>query len=532
MRRLKKLALGGLILLFCAGCGGDKGENNVNVLIKQLQDSDICVRWEATRALGKMKDSCAVEPLIAVLKDEDTYVREEAAESLGKIGDSRAVQPLVAALKDEDSYVREEAAESLGKIGDSRAVQPLVAALKDEDSYVRKEAAESLGKIGDSRAIQPLIEALGDTDCSVQRETAAALANIGGNRTIELLKQALKDGNKDVSAWAAFALYKLGDTEKKKFLITALKDKNSNVRDAAIKALGASIEVVRLIVEQDCRGVPAGTDAEVFLEGLGLKVVGSDAKVYDATLRIEVKGKALGATYAQSIYRYTGAVLSGEISFETAHTTLYKGYFRGEKKVPSLIAEPIAERRYKTPDEAPFSEAFSASDFTDKLIDMVVELYGSEGLIFSCVYAVAQPLGPLPPPPKEEAEASGKWEVAILKPVPSMVLRWKAEKLLDNIGDKRAVVEALIVALKDEDSYVREGATELLREIGDKRAVVEPLIVALKDEYWAVREEAAEALGEIGDKRATERLKEVAQNDSHSNVRKAAKEAWKRIQQK
>ena len=530
MRRLQKLALGSLILFLCAGCGENGSENDVNVLIKQLLDSDICVRWEAARRLGRMADSSAVEPLINALKDEDSRVREEVAESLGKIGDSRAVQPLAAALEDEDSFVRKEVAESLGKIGDSRAVQPLVAALKDEDSHVRRQAAISLGKISSNEAVEPLIEALGDTDWHIQRETAAALANIGGNRTIELLTQALKDGKRDVSAWAALALYRLGDTEKKNFLITMLEDENSNVRDAAIKALGASIEVVRLIVEQDCKPVPAGADAGVFLEGLGLKVVGKDAKVFDATLRIEAKGRPMRAIYG-AFPRYTGAVLSGEIRFETADATLYKGYFKGVKKTDSRISERIARRRYKTPEEAPFDYALMASDFVDKLADMIAELYGSEGLISSCVSAAVQRWGQSPPA-VEKAAASGKIQVAIMKPLTSMNLQMKAAELLDKIVDKRAVVEPLITALKNEDTDVREEAARLLGEMGDKRAVVEPLIVALEDEYWMVREEAAKVLGDIGDKIAIKHLKEVAAKDRDANVRGAAKEAYEKILQK
>ena len=61
------------------------------------------------------------------------------------------------------------------------------------------------------------------------------------------------------------------------------------------------------------------------------------------------------------------------------------------------------------------------------------------------------------------------------------------------------VVDALIVALKDEDRAVREDATIALGIIGDPKAV-EGLIEAMKD--GAVKRHAISALGMIGDARA------------------------------
>jgi len=65
-----------------------------------------------------------------------------------------------------------------------------------------------------------------------------------------------------------------------------------------------------------------------------------------------------------------------------------------------------------------------------------------------------------------------------------------------------------IVALKDEDKYVRHTATKALRKEGNKIATG-PLIAALKDDYWEVAEEAAWALGEMREPRATDSLIEA-----------------------
>ncbi|MBE9542384.1 MAG: HEAT repeat domain-containing protein [Proteobacteria bacterium] len=82
-------------------------------------------------------------------------------------------------------------------------------------------------------------------------------------------------------------------------------------------------------------------------------------------------------------------------------------------------------------------------------------------------------------------------------------LRLYATEALGKIKDVRAV-EALIHALNDEESYVRESAAETLIRIGEP--AVEPLIHALNDEDIDVRRRAALALGEIKDVRAVEPL--------------------------
>jgi HEAT repeat protein len=69
---------------------------------------------------------------------------------------------------------------------------------------------------------------------------------------------------------------------------------------------------------------------------------------------------------------------------------------------------------------------------------------------------------------------------------------------LGEIGDARAV-DALIEALKDEDSYVRKNSIDALVEIAKKDlGVVDKLIKALKDEDSDVRRSVAWALDGIG----------------------------------
>lgn len=65
--------------------------------------------------------------------------------------------------------------------------------------------------------------------------------------------------------------------------------------------------------------------------------------------------------------------------------------------------------------------------------------------------------------------------------------------------------EQLVMALKDQDDYVRAGAAEALGYIGDQQAVL-PLLRALEDKESHVRFNAALALGRLGDPRALQAL--------------------------
>ena len=81
------------------------------------------------------EDERDIHGLIAALGEKKPLVQKETLESLVKLGES-AVEALIQALKDKRWSVRERAAVALGRIRDTRAVDPLVQVLKDEDRRV------------------------------------------------------------------------------------------------------------------------------------------------------------------------------------------------------------------------------------------------------------------------------------------------------------------------------------------------------------------------------------------------------------
>jgi HEAT repeat protein len=198
------------------------GAAAVDTLIAMLRGSDEGVRQIVAQALGKIRDTRAVEPLLAMLKDENESVamRIIASQALAEIGDTRAVEALLAMLKDENAFLpmRIKATQALGKIGDTRAVEPLVAVIEDkhadvehearitfdyhvkwrlEDNYrahqvVRQAAAQALGEIEDTRAVKPLVFGLQDNEQDVRRAAREALERIGP-KTVESMIAMLQE---------------------------------------------------------------------------------------------------------------------------------------------------------------------------------------------------------------------------------------------------------------------------------------------------------------------------------------------------
>lgn len=102
----------------------------------------------------------------------------------------------------------------------------------------------------------------------------------------------------------------------------------------------------------------------------------------------------------------------------------------------------------------------------------------------------------------EELEKSG-WQPKLdEKGAAYWIVKGKFDKCVE-IGSPS--VAPLIIALRNENAFGREGAARALGKIGDKGAIA-PLIAALKDKKPSVRQAAASALGEMGDRRAIEPL--------------------------
>lgn len=132
---------------------GSDCEEFVAVLRDGVRDRDPRVRWQATRALGRLGSmgKPATAELIAALKDTDPLVRWAAADALVAIGpDAKVALPaLIEGLSATDPLTRRSSAMILAKIGPEArpAVPALFDALRDKDTLVRRRAAQALREI-------------------------------------------------------------------------------------------------------------------------------------------------------------------------------------------------------------------------------------------------------------------------------------------------------------------------------------------------------------------------------------------------
>jgi len=105
--------------------------------------------------------------------------------------------------------------------------------------------------------------------------------------------------------------------------------------------------------------------------------------------------------------------------------------------------------------------------------------------------------------------------------------RYLAAKALGEIGDEaESAVPTLLVAMRDNDMFLRVGITGALIKIG--YPAVPGLTKALFDRNKAVKRAAAKALGKIGSERSVPALIN-ALRDTDPNMRKLAREALERI---
>jgi hypothetical protein len=90
-----------------------------------------------------------------------------------------------------------------------------------------------------------------------------------------------------------------------------------------------------------------------------------------------------------------------------------------------------------------------------------------------------------------------------------------------------AAIELLLAQLRDEHYFVRRTAAQAVASLGP--AAVEPLLERLRDPDWRVRQSAVRALGLLKDARAVEPLLEVLR-DRNSEVGEAAVRALRRLE--
>jgi HEAT repeat protein len=293
--------------------------------------------------------------------------------------------------------------------------------LKSKNPYKRRAAAIKLGEYKQARAVEPLIDALKDADDGVRRAAAESLGKLGDARAVEPLINLLKNDN-FTSHSVALALGRIGDKRAIEPLLEAIRRG---------KVEGGGIEALTLL------GWEPADDSQRALVAI--------------TLRKWDEAVNLGEASVEWLLE----ILSGSNMFiwEAAAETL--GRIAPEHKSPDRLNSLIAKFIQRLV-MGPGHEENAVSRTLEKLDPNWVKSDGARATV----------------PMLIEALNNKDWSI-----------RYKAEKTLGAIGDKRAAGPLADYLSKG----VSETAIDILGEIGDKRSVKPLLKVAYEDEIWSER---------------------------------------------
>ncbi|MFX0174076.1 MAG: HEAT repeat domain-containing protein [Candidatus Hodarchaeota archaeon] len=167
----------------------------IKPLIEYLKkDKDQDFRAMVAKQLGVMGE-IAIEAgpalIEALYNNESSEIRENASRAIGLIQISSAVEPMIQALKNErDEYTRREMSWSLGELKSPLALSILITTLKDSDKETRANAAEALGKIKQGDAVLPLLQVTKDIDVDVQTKAIWALKQFSSDIIISEIEKA------------------------------------------------------------------------------------------------------------------------------------------------------------------------------------------------------------------------------------------------------------------------------------------------------------------------------------------------------
>jgi len=154
------------------------GTKVVPFIIERTKDSVENQRIYASNILGDIADSQAVDALLALLPDEDSNVRFAAAEAIGKIGSKDATMPLLHYLnsKKDDFWEQFPLILALGQLKDERAVLPLLKLAENE--MLQQPVLEAIAQIADEHAIPYILDVLKTQDIYLHNIALRAIKNL------------------------------------------------------------------------------------------------------------------------------------------------------------------------------------------------------------------------------------------------------------------------------------------------------------------------------------------------------------------
>ncbi|MBI4613305.1 MAG: HEAT repeat domain-containing protein [Planctomycetes bacterium] len=159
---------------------GAQEEPGSYLVSKYLYSNNPAIRAATAEGLGLMGYRPAGEPLEKLLRDRDFNARYEAIRALGRVKRAEALEDLLKELESRDARFRDAACQALGELGDPKAQDGLVKALQDPAWQVREAAVIALGRLGGIDAVPALADRLDKEELRIATELETALQKITG----------------------------------------------------------------------------------------------------------------------------------------------------------------------------------------------------------------------------------------------------------------------------------------------------------------------------------------------------------------
>ncbi len=207
---------------------------------------------------GSTGDDQAVNMLLAQVSAPGP-MRRTAVGALGRTRNSRAVQPLTDVLADDDPVVRAGAAEALGSLGASSAIPELKRLLDDRVVTVRLAAATALMALKDPSPL-PLLEQLRASEYPAIRLAAArAAGSEAGPEWLSTVRALTSDPDPEIRRQAAELIAPHDPDLAKATIEPLLNDPNPAERQAAADSYVKNITRDFAVLRRFLRGADSGT---------------------------------------------------------------------------------------------------------------------------------------------------------------------------------------------------------------------------------------------------------------------------------
>ncbi len=463
----------------------------VDLLIEQLQGTNLETRLAALTVLERLGDRRAVPAMTRILQvEEDEALIIATANALSKIGDPQAFESLLTFLGHPVTAVRQAAVAALSSLNHPEMKNRAIILLQESNPYVRESAAKILGYIGYPESLELLLTHVHDPHESVRQAVIESLPYFEKqeDRIIPILADALEQDTPRIRAAAARALAEIDHQSVITYLRrSALNDSDAWVRYFAARALGShkATDAWKVLVQM-AQYDEANQVRLAAIEALGQ--LGEVQAIGTLTRLSQVAETDLAAAALQAL---------GHIPHSAALppllATLRSSYL--SRQLDAIRA--LGQHRE--------GEAVAA-------LAQVVATEEQNQLVQAAIEALAHIATPVAIQALIALTANPKRREACIR-------------VLSALGSPQ--IDWLENGLSHEHVGVRSAIVDTLSRIKHPKATRQ-LIIALTDKEASVRLATVTALGRLDLDSAKPQLQELASNDPNLAVRRAAQNILKR----